>query len=320
VIDAMRSVIHPLRSSLQMRHFRTALAATAALTMLSAAACAEQPAAPPTTAADADPALWVVKDKDTTIYLFGTVHVLKPGLSWFDDGVRAAFDKADALVLEMVLPDPAQMQAMVMKVGVATDGTPLSQKLPAADRDGYARAVAEIGAPPALIDKLKPWLAATEFSVAPLAKLGYSPANGPEAVLTAAAKAADKPVLGIETAEQQFGYLDGLSHAAQIDFLESAIKDMPKLSTEMGEMVTDWSKGKPEALARIMNDELTGQAELKQTLLLDRNARFATWIADRMKQPGVVFVAVGAGHLAGEGSVQKDLAESYRLKAVRVSY
>ena len=75
-------------------------------------------------------------------------------------------------------------------------------------------------------------------------------------------------------------------------------------------MVADWSKGQPGALAKILNDDLSGQAELKQTLLLDRNAHFASWIADRMKQPGTVFVAVGAGHLAGAGSVQDDLAKT----------
>jgi len=295
--------------------------AALALAALPLSASAQTAATLPAQAlADADPALWVVKDDDTTIYLFGTVHVLKPGLSWFDEAVKDAFDRSDALVLEMVMPDPAAMQALVMKTGMDTSGTPLSQKLPAADRDAYAKAVAEIGAPPAMMDRLKPWLAATEFSVAPLARLGYSPANAPEAVLTAAAKAANKQVLGIETPEQQFGYLDGLSQKAQIDFLDSAIKDIPKLGDEMAEMVTDWSGGKPEALAKIMNDELTDQPELRKTLLIDRNARFAAWIDARMKQPGTVFVAVGAGHLAGAGSVQEDLDKSYHLKALRVAY
>lgn len=286
-------------------------------------ASAQTAAAPPpaaVTMTDADPALWVVKDADTTIYLFGTVHVLKPGLSWFDEAVKAAFDKSDALVLEMVMPDPAAMQAMVMQKGMDASGTPLSQKLPENERDAYAKAVAEIGAPPGALEHLKPWLAATEFSIAPLGKLGYAPANGPETVLTAAAKAAGKPVLGIETAEQQFGYLDGLSQPAQIAFLTSAIKDMPKLGDEMADMVADWAKGDPQALAKIMNDNLTGQAELKKTLLIDRNARFAAWVEQRMKQPGTVFVAVGAGHLAGEGSVQADLARTYKLKAVRINY
>ena len=290
-----------------------------ALATVPLSASAQTPAPPPAVATvDADPALWVVKDHDTTVYLFGTVHVLKPGLSWFDDAVKKAFDTSDSLVLELVMPDPAAMQATVMKMGMDPGGTPLSQKLPAADRDAYLKAVAEIGAPLAVMEQLKPWLAATEFSVAPLGKLGYSPENGPETVLTAAAKAANKQVLGIETPEQQFGYLDGLSQEAQIDFLDSAIKDLPTLGKDMDEMVADWSKGRPEALAKIMNDDLSGQTELKQTLLLDRNAHFASWIAARMKQPGTVFVAVGAGHLAGAGSVQDDLAKTYHLKADRI--
>lgn len=290
-----------------------------ALATVPLSASAQTPAPPPAVATvDADPALWVVKDHDTTIYLFGTVHVLKPGLSWFDDAVKKAFDTSDSLVLELVMPDPAAMQATVMKMGMDPGGAPLSQKLPAADRDAYLKAVAAIGAPLAVMEQLKPWLAATEFSVAPLGKLGYSPENGPETVLTAAAKAANKQVLGIETPEQQFGYLDGLSQEAQIDFLDSAIKDLPTLGKDMDEMVADWSKGRPEALAKIMNDDLSGQTELKQTLLLDRNAHFASWIAARMKQPGTVFVAVGAGHLAGAGSVQDDLAKTYHLKADRI--
>ena len=290
-----------------------------ALATVPLSASAQTPAPPPAVATvDADPALWMVKDHDTTVYLFGTVHVLKPGLSWFDDAVKKAFDTSDSLVLELVMPDPAAMQATVMKMGMDPGGTPLSQKLPAADRDAYLKAVAEIGAPLAVMEQLKPWLAATEFSVAPLGKLGYSPENGPETVLTAAAKAANKQVLGIETPEQQFGYLDGLSQEAQIDFLDSAIKDLPTLGKDMDEMVADWSKGRPEALAKIMNDDLSGQTELKQTLLLDRNAHFASWIAARMKQPGTVFVAVGAGHLAGAGSVQDDLAKTYHLKADRI--
>lgn len=300
------------------------LALFAATSALAAPAPVPQTAPPAavtrTATVDADPALWVVQDEDTTVYLFGTVHVLKPGLSWFDEAVKTAFDNSDTLMLELVMPDPAAMQALVMSKGVDSSGTPLSKKIPAADRDAYVKAVAEVGAPQAMVDKFKPWLAATEFSVAPLAKLGYSPANGPEAVLTAAAKAANKPVQGFETAEQQFGYLDGLSGAAQMDFLVSAIKDMPKLGDEMGEMVDDWSKGDPVALAKVMNENLAGQPELKKTLLTDRNARWASWIDARMKTPGTVFIAVGAGHLAGKGSVQDDLKKTYHRKVERVAY
>ncbi len=89
--------------------------------------------------------LWVVKDADTTIYLFGTIHVLKPGLSWFDEAVKTAFDKSDQLMLEMVQPDPATMQQIVMKNGFVTTGPTLTEQLPADKRGAYQKAVTDLG-------------------------------------------------------------------------------------------------------------------------------------------------------------------------------
>lgn len=286
-----------------------------------APATAQQPAPAPTAPAMANvnPALWVVKDNDTTIYLFGTVHVLKPGLSWFDEAVKKAFDKSDQLVLELVMPDPTAMQALITRMGVNQDPTTLTNKLPAADRPAYTKALTDLGIPPASFDHVDPWLAATELSILPLVKLGYTPTNGPEAVLSEAAKAAGKPIVGLETAEQQLGYLDTLPEAAQIAFLESTVKDVPKAEQQFDQMVLDWSKGDPDALAKIMNDDLDGQPQLRKTLLTDRNARWAEWIVNRMKTPGTVFIAVGAGHLAGQDSVIDDLTTRH-VAVTRVSY
>ena len=79
-------------------------------------------------------------------------------------------------------------------------------------------------------------------------------------------------------------------------------------------MVADWARGDPDALARLMNDDLKASPEVAQVLLYRRNARWADWIKARMARPGTVFVAVGAGHLSGKGSVIDDLA----AKGVRV--
>jgi len=285
--------------------------------MLALPACAQTtPAKDPN---DADPALWVVKDADTTIYLFGTIHVLKPGLSWFDEAVKTAFDKSDQLMLEMVQPDPATMQQIVLKNGIVTTGPTLTEQLPADKRGAYLKAVADLGADPRNFDRMKPWLVGVTLSLAPIQKLGYDPKNGPETVLADAAKAANKPVAGLETAEQQIGYFNGLSQKAQIDFLTSTIDDLPKAGEEMAEMVDEWAKGDPDALARTMNESLKDSPEVAKTLLTDRNARWATWIKERMAKPGTVFIAVGAGHLAGGDSVQAQLAKQ-GIKAQRIAY
>ena len=181
--------------------------AALALAVATLPACAKTPPATTRAANDADPALWVVRDRDTTIYLFGTIHVLRPGLTWFDEAVRQAFDRSDELKLEIVEPEAATMQGLIQRQGMLHDAPTLTQRLPAKERPVLARYMGQLGMPVAAYDRMQPWLAATMLQVQSLQRVGYDPASGPETVLTAAAKAAGKPVSGLETVEQQIGFL-----------------------------------------------------------------------------------------------------------------
>ena len=290
----------------------------APLFLLTAApACAQTSPAPKLQ--DADPALWMVRSPTTTVYLFGTIHVLKPGLTWFDEAVRHAFDKSDQVVLELVLPDPAKMQAIVAASATQPTGPTLTDRLPLARRKQFVDAVTSLGLSAGTFDRVKPWFAATNLSILPLMKLGYDPANGPESIITAEAKAQNKPVIGLETAEQQIGYFGALSDKAQISFLDSTLDELPKVGPQMATMVDEWAKGEPDALAREMNDSLKDSPEVAKVLLVDRNKRWAGWIQNRLATPGTVFIAVGAGHLAGPQSVQRQLAR-LGIRAERVKY
>jgi uncharacterized protein YbaP (TraB family) len=267
---------------------------------------------------DADPALWVVKDGDTTVYLFGTVHVLKPGLSWFDEAVKDAFDKSGELVLEMRLPDPATAQAVVGKVAVSDQGT-LTSRIPEDKRAAYVAALTGFNIPADALDSYDPWFAATQLTLISLMKAGFNPASGVEMSLSATAIAAKKPIVGLETLEEQFGLLDNLSGNAQLSLLDETVKQLPKAGEVLGKIVDNWAKGDPEALGALMNEGFKSSPETGKILLTDRNAQWAGWIEKRMAHPGTVFVAVGAGHLAGNDSVQDFLAKR-NLKAERVAY
>ena len=281
-------------------------------------ATASATATPATT--DADPALWVVKDEDTTIYLFGTVHVLKPGLSWFDEAVKDAFDKSDELMLELVLPeDQAEVAKTMMPLAIDANGRALSSRLDAEELKAYQAAMTSVGLPPAQFDMFEPWFPAITLSVLPLTKLGYDPEQGAEKQLTRFAKASGKPVAGFETLGEQLGFFDVLPETQQIAFLNSVVKDLDKLGPMLDKMVVLWAKGDPDGLAVAMNESLAATPELAETLLYNRNARWADTLKARMEQPGTVFVAVGAGHLAGEKSVQDYLKER-GLTAERVDY
>jgi hypothetical protein len=298
--------------------FKGAMAALLAIAAPAVARAPDQPAdaAVPQTRA-ARPALWMVRDEDTTVYLFGTIHVLKPGIDWQSAPVRAAFAKADTLALEIAGDDPDATAALTLRMGIDADGPPLSDKLDAAARARYQATAEKLGLPWQRLESFKPWLVGITLAVAPLQKLGYDRASGVEQVLTGQAKAAGKAVIGLETTEQQLGYFDTLPEPQQIAFLNSTVSELPDADAQFAALIDAWSQGRPERLAEEMNESLEATPELAQRLLFDRNARWAQWIKARMATPGTVFVAVGAGHLAGRHSVQDELA-ALGIKARRI--
>ena len=311
---------------------RFTAAAIAALATLAAPACAQPAPAPAPQATpgarvaaapqtrDADPALWVVRDADTTIYLFGTIHVLRPGLTWFDEAVRQAFDRSDEVKLEIVEDsDPQAMVGLIQSQGMNMTGPTLTERLPAADRPALTRYMGEIGLPAMAYDRMRPWLAATILQIQSLQRAGYDPASGPEKVLTDAARAANKPISGLETPAQQVGFFSSLSEQTQIAMLDETLDEMPNLQTQMGRMVDEWGRGRTDLIAQELNDGILRSPEAMRVLLTDRNARWADWIKARMARPGTVFIAVGAGHLAGNASVQAELTRR-GVRTTRVAY
>ncbi len=305
-----------------MKKFLPRAATALALLFVTPAALAQQAPAPAPAAQvkDADPALWVVKDEDTTIYLFGTIHVLPAGLSWFDEAVKTAFDASTELVTEIGdLPDPASIQPLLLKYAMTQSGPTLTERLPADKRAAFAKAVADAGLPAQAVDRFQPWFAASQLTLIAMAKAGYNPASGAESALGEAAKAAKKPVSGVESIEMQFGFFNSLSEAAQIQFLTETLAQLDQIGPEFAKMVGEWSEGDAEGLAAIMNEAMRSSPELSKMLLADRNTRWAEWIDTRLDKPGVVFMAVGAGHLSGPDSVQVML-EKRKIKSARIAY
>lgn len=266
-----------------------------------------QPQPSPKAAVGAKPALWVVKDKDTTIYLFGTIHLLRPGIDWFRGPIKTAFDSADELVLEIADQNDAATQARVVQKALDLSGQPLTQKLPEAVRPKFTQLLKDYSLPVAVIDRMKPWFAAVTLTSAPLQKLGYDQAEGVEVKLRAYADAARKPILGLETTEEQIGFFDSLSNELQISLLVETINEQTDVEKTLAEMIDAWTAGDPLRLSQTMNKSMEDDKGLQQVLLFDRNEAWADWIKARLDKPGTVFLAVGAGHLAGKGSVQDAL-------------
>jgi uncharacterized protein len=265
---------------------------------------------------DIDPALWVVRDADTTVYLFGTVHVLRPGLGWFDEEVKAAFDASDTLVIEMLDPTPTEAAAIMAELGIDKSGRTIRQKLKPEDVPAYEAAVQKLGLPHAALDPLDGWAAAVNLYYAGLLQSGYDLNSGVETQLKAAAAAAKKPVQGLETMQFQLSIFDNLPEEVQINYVADTAKSLDEIAPQTDRLVDLWSAADTDGVALVINEGFDS-LKLTEPLLTRRNANWARWINQRMQKPGTVFMAVGAGHLAGSVSVQQ-LLTAYGLLAQRV--
>jgi uncharacterized protein YbaP (TraB family) len=288
-------------------HRFTALLAALCLTA-SAPLVAEVPPAPEQNPApSAAPALWVVADADTTIYLFGTIHVLPEGIDWFKGRVAQAFAASDSLVTEVAGQNEAKMQGLVLSLALLPEGTNLREQLPAQQRAAYEAALAEFKIAPAMLDRFEPWYAAMALSTLPLMQEGFSTTHGVEEALEKRAAARKIAHTGLETVEYQLGLFDGLPIDVQRRHLDEVVGQLPILRQEIRKMVAAWQAGDADLLASLMN-EAGSDPLMVEILLTQRNRAWAQWLDDRLDKPGTVFVAVGAGHLSGKGSVQEQLA------------
>jgi uncharacterized protein YbaP (TraB family) len=291
-----------------------ALAAVPALLASAAPAWAQATAALP----DADPAIWVVKDPDTTIYLFGTFHALDGKHDWFNDEVKTAFDESQEVVLEMLAPEnPAEIQALMTKYAADTSGKPLSGRLSPGGRTKLHARLSALGAPPTAFDKMTPAFAALSLVMAESQKLGFTGRHGTEAVLTGASKKAGKTMGNLETMDFQLRLFAEMPETQQIQMLEQTLKDMDQLPAMFDSMKQNWVKGDAAGFAKLMHDMNAQSPEAYKRIFSDRNANWAEWIDKRLDRPGTVFLAVGTGHLAGQSSVQ-DLLAKRGIKAQRL--
>ncbi|MBD3835824.1 TraB/GumN family protein [Brevundimonas sp.] len=262
------------------------------------------PAAQPAIQGDG-PALWVVRDADSTLYLFGTVHVLRPTTGWSSPRVEAAFDSADEVWFEISDPDnQAAVMPLVQQYGLSPD-KPLSSILTAEEVAELDAAARTVGMTAAQLDPMRPWLAGLTLSVAPLVKAGYDPQSGVELVLKARAEAAGKPIKAFETIDKQIRILATMDEPVQLEFIRQTLEDFDDAVEMLDGMVDAWSRGDVAELDRVVVEDMKDTApHVYQAILVDRNTDWANQIETLLQGSGTAFIAVGAAHLAGDDSVQ----------------
>jgi hypothetical protein len=292
------------------RIFQRILAPVAALLSLGSAAQARAPQV-------ARPALWEVSDADTTIYLFGTIHLLPSDLKWRTPQLDQAMANSQELVVETIVDEknPTKLISAMASLGLTKGLPPLAERVVPAKRAALAAAIKKSGVPEQAYNSMKTWMAAFLLLSNQFKDLGLS--GGVEGVLRSDFAASNKPVGELETNLEQLSFFDRLSESAQRNLLEGALEENASVKADFGGMLDAWSRGDVKGIARTFDHDLSGSPEMRDMLIRQRNANWSKWIEKRMAEPGEVMIAVGAGHLAGPYSVLEMLKkDGYKIQRV----
>lgn len=259
--------------------------------------------------AAAEPAMWVIRRGDSTIYLLGTVHILRAETEWESEKIKAAVNDSTELWLEVADQNEKEAAALLSKYGV-DPARPLSKLLDARAYERLTKIAATYAVPAGFVEPMKPWLAAMTLSLLPMVKAGYNPTAGVEEVLKSQARAEGDKIKGFETIEEQIHALDSLSEPDQMALLTDTLNDVEKGPEYLDHLTNAWTAGDTSALEKALVTDMKRDAPaVYQQLFVNRNIRWSHKIAERLQQPGVETVAVGAAHLVGLDSVQVQLAK-----------
>jgi hypothetical protein len=297
--------------------FKTLLHKTlAALGFASIAGCTTAPQQAPS----AQPALWQVADADTTIYLFGTIHMLPENYSWRTPAFDQVVNGSQSLVVETIL-DEANPQALageLARLGIRQGLPPLAQRVSPDKRPLLEAAIAKTGVPRSAFDIMETWAAAFTILGTQFQNLGLSAGAGVETALKQNFKQAGKPVGQLETNSEQLSLFDTLPEKAQRDLLEGSIETPTEMRGQFNAMLAAWARGDVNAIGKTFNEDLASSPELQHALIRRRNQNWSEWVERRLAAPGTTLIAVGAGHLAGPESVLDLLQrKGYQVRRVQ---
>jgi uncharacterized protein len=257
----------------------------------------------------AQPPVWTVRDADSELVLFGSVHVLPPGLDWRPDALDAALKTADDIWFE--LPVDAETEAETARLaaarGLLQPGGSLSALLAPDDVARMGRVVAAYGASPVMMDHLQPWLAEVVLAGLAFRKSGAEGQFGVERMVSASAPP-QTPRRAFETPAEQIGYFADAPQADQIASLAQTLKDMEADPAGFADLVAAWLAGDLGAIDREALGPLRAASPvLFRRMVTDRNARWTEVLRQRLAGQGRTVVVVGVGHLIGAGSVPERL-------------
>lgn len=255
-----------------------------------------------------NPALWSLADEDTTIYLFGTVHLLRPELEWRYPAFEEALLAADTVIFEVDMESPEAQQALMtdfMARGMYNDGRTLREVLNEADEAIIEAAMDRVGVPLDAFNTFEPWMAGINLAAMKMVADGFDPNSGVEKVIQADAQTMGKSFAYLESITEQADAFDLLPEEVQIELLYGAAIGLDDSAAMLDDMVAEWVDGDVAGLGVLVADPdgMGFSKAMYDSVLVERNRKWIPRLEALLEDPGTVLVAVGSAHFAGPDSV-----------------
>jgi uncharacterized protein len=250
-------------------------------------------------------ALWELHGKHNTVYILGSIHVLRPTDYPLAPAILNAYSKAKSIFMEVNLQefDSQRMQIELLASARLPEGKTLPSIM---GKERYERAgvlAREVGVDIGIFDAFAPWFVAEAISQLQLQQLGFQPKSGVEMFFLEHARSDAKPVAGLETVHDQIALFDALSMDEQADYLLSSLKEAHDLPKEVDDMVHAWQRGDTVWFADQLKSEFGRDPDLYESVLVARNRKWVPKIEALLNDDKNYLVIVGTGHLVGQGSV-----------------
>ena len=300
--------------------FKQGLTSVVALSMVALTVACDQDASTPPSPPVAKPEstqpntprsgkafLWQVKSPQNTVYILGSIHLLKKSDYPLAPQINQAYDDAEKLVFEVDLGElkSSKAQSIVLEKATATDGKTLQDRL---GPDTYQLAktkASEIGLPIEAFSGFKPWFFSLSLITMKLQRLDFNPEDGVDQYFFKKATKDGKEVLALETIEDQFNLFDSFAQGDQDQYIRQTIDELETLEGSFKDMVAAWKMGDNQALEALLLESFKEYPELEDQIFGARNRKWMTTIEPLLQQKDDYLIVVGAGHLVGKDSVLK---------------
>ncbi len=254
--------------------------------------------------------IWEIEGNSNRVLLMGSIHFLRSSDYPLPEGMDAAYELADKLVMEVDMDslDPMRTQGVLTSLGISRNGG-LRTALGEETYNEAAERAEKLGIPFAMFEPMEPWFAALTITQLRMMQLGFDPSWGIETRLTQRAAADDKEIAGLETLEEQLGFMADMEAETQREFLLQSLDEAETIETMVGNMVDAWRAGDSSALEEVLLEGFETAPGLEDALLIKRNRNWVEPILELQNQDGNYLVVVGAAHLVGDNSVIEMLAD-----------